>query len=295
MSEPSSSHFVKTRLVDNAWLVVVLLLLIDSLHFVFARLLLPHLPPVTSAMYVLMIGVVGVGLVWRRWGAIRPAVFRRHIWFFLGIGFLTATSTFFNYSVVAFIDPGTASLLSRASILFGLGLGVIWLQERLTRIQAIGAAVAIVGVFIISFQPGDYLRLGALIVLASAFMYALHAALVKRYGAQLGLVEFFFFRLACTAGFLFVFAAGQGKLVWPNRQAWLFLLLNGAIGVMIGRGLYYVALRRLKLSVHSLVLALSPVVTIGWTLLLFGIAPTTQQLIGGAAIIIGVLMVTMRY
>lgn len=280
------------RLVDRVPLVVACLLLIDSLHFVFARFLWPHLPPVTSAMYVLGIATVEVAFLVGFWNRIHFGVFRHHPWFFLSIGFLAAASTTLNYAAVGFIDPGTASLLSKASILFGVGLGLVWLRERLTALEAMGAVLAIIGVFIITFQPGDYLRLGSLMVLASALMYALHAALVKHHGTGMSLAEFFLFRLLCTTGFLFLFSAGWGELTWPGRQAWLILLLAGTISAMIGRGLYYMALRRLRLSLHSIFLTLSPVVTIGWTLLLFGIRPTPQQLLGGAGVIAGVWLVT---
>jgi drug/metabolite transporter (DMT)-like permease len=65
------------------------------------------------------------------------------------------------------------------------------------------------------------------------------------------------------------------------------------VDVVISRTLYYVALRRLKMSVHSIVLALSPVAAICWSLLLFDTFPTPQQLLGGAAVILGVLLVTV--
>jgi drug/metabolite transporter (DMT)-like permease len=281
------------RLIDNVPLVVVFFLLVDSLHFIFARLLVPYLPPGTSAMYVLGIATVEIAIFTMIWGRIRFDIFRRYIWFFLGVGFLVAASTALNYTSVAFIDPGTASLLSRTSVLFGLVFGLLWLRERLTAFESAGALVAIVGVFVITFQPGDYFRLGSLMVLASAFMYALHAALVKRHSGEMGLEEFFLFRLACTTGFLFLFATSRGELVRPGWQAWLILFLAGTIDVAISRGLYYMALRRLKLTHHSLVLTLSPVTTILWTLLLFGVRPTVQQLIGGAAVLAGVLMVTV--
>ncbi|MFQ5613910.1 MAG: EamA family transporter [Anaerolineae bacterium] len=185
-----------TRLIDNSPLIVSLLLLVDSLHFVFARLLLPHLPPSASAFYVL----------------------------------------------------GVAT-----------------------------------GVFIITFQPGDYLRIGSLLVLVSTFLHALHAALVKRYGGRLDFTAFFLFRLASTTGFLFVIAAVRGGLVWPGSRAWLLLALVGTVDVIVSRALYYLALRRLRMSLHSIVLTLSPVATILWSMLLFGSRPSLQELLGGLA------------
>jgi drug/metabolite transporter (DMT)-like permease len=272
---------VQTRLIDNVPLVVIFLLISDSLHFVFARLLLPYLPPTTSSMYVLGIATVEM------------AIFAA-VWFFLTIGFLVAASTALTYVSVVFIDPGTASLLSKTAVLFGLGFGIIWLRDRLTTFESIGALAALAGTSIITFQPGDYLHLGSLIVIASAFMYALHTALVKRQDGDMSLVEFFLFRLACTTGFLFLFAASRGELVRPPAwQAWLLLILTGTVDVTVSRGLYYLALRRLTLSHHSLILTLSPIASIVWTLLLFGVSPTVQQLIGGVAILAGVLMVTV--
>lgn len=283
-----------TRLENNELLLVTMLLLVDSLHFVFARLLLPHISPGVSAVYVMAIGTIEIGLLGLFQRRLHFSILRKHLGFFLAIGFLIGISTNINYESVAFIDPGTASLLSKASILFGLGFGLFWLREKFSLIQVGGALVAVVGVFVIAFQPGDYLRAGSLLILGSAFMYALHAATVKRYGGRIEFLSFFFFRLLCTTGFLFLFALGRQTLVWPSSRSWVLLALAGTIDVVISRLFYYASLRRLKMSLFSIVLTLSPVATILWSLLLFDTLPTLQQLLGGAAVILGVLIVTLN-
>jgi drug/metabolite transporter (DMT)-like permease len=63
---------------------------------------------------------------------------------------------------------------------------------------------------------------------------------------------------------------------------------------VISRTLYYVVLRRLEMSIHSIVLTLSPVAAVLWSLLLFDTLPTLQEFLGGAAVILGVLIVTIR-
>ncbi|NIV28941.1 MAG: EamA family transporter [Anaerolineae bacterium] len=283
-----------SRPANRGFILVTALLIVDSLHFVFARLLLPHISPGVSAMYVLAVGTAEVAL----FGLIRRRLHLRMLgqrgWFFLAIGFLVAASTNINYEAVAFIDPGTASLLSQASILFGLGLGLFWLREKLTLTQVGGALLAVTGVFVITFQPGAYLRLGSLLVLCSAFMYALHAAIAKRYGEQIDFVDFFFFRLLFTTSMLLLFAVVRRALVWPSARAWPLLVLVGTVDVVISRTLYYVVLRRFRMSIHSIVLTLSPVAAVLWSLLLFDTLPTLQEFLGGAAVILGVLIVTMR-
>jgi drug/metabolite transporter (DMT)-like permease len=267
--------------------------LVDSLHFVFARSLLPHLPPETSALLVLGVGTIETAVFLGLRREIRPAVFRRHVRFFLAIGFLIATSTVINYTAVAFVDPGTASLLGKTSVLFSLGLGILWLGDRLRRNQALGIVLAVAGVFLISFQPGDYLRLGSLLVLFSTFLYTLHTAVVKRYGDDIQFANFFLFRVATTTAFLLLFAVGRSQLVWPGAAGWLLVILAGTVDVVISRVLYYLALRRMTMSIHAIILTLSPVITIFWSLILFGERPGWLGIVGGAAVIAGVLLVTL--
>lgn len=281
-------------LLNNVPLVVTILLLLDSLHFVFARLLRNYLPPVPAALFVLGFATLetAVFLLWRR--KIQLGILRQHIWFFAAIGLLVAGATSLSFTSVRYVDAGTASMLAQTSTLFALAFGLFWLREKLHRVELLGAGVALLGIFVISFQPGDVLRLGSLLVLASAFLYALHAAVVKRYGQAMDFANFFLFRVGSTSFFLllFVLAQGQESWQWPSGVAWLVLLLVGTVDVVCSRVLYYLALRRLQMSHHAIVLTLSPAIAILWSLLLFGEAPTWQGFLGGTAVLLGVMIVT---
>ena len=292
MINPSSN--IPIAPIQNRFLLIAALTLVDSLHFVFARLLLPYISPSVSAMYVLAFATLEVGIFGVLSKTINVMSMRRNPVFFLIIGFLVAASTNINYEAVAFIDPGTASLLSQTSIIFGLVLGLFWLRDKLSRNQLFGAIIAILGVLIITFQPGDYLRLGSLMVLMSSFLYALHTAITKRYGSDIKFVDFFFFRLLCTTLFLFIFSLGRQQLALPSWKALILLILVGTVDVVISRTLFYVALRRMDMSIHAIILTLSPVATVLWSLLLFSTFPTWGQIIGGAAVLLGVLIVTLN-
>jgi len=281
-------------LTENKPVLIATLLLIDSLHFVFARMLLPHIRPEFSAMYVMAVGTVQVGLFAFLRKRLSLAVVFRNFWFFTAIGLLVALSTIINYEAVALIDPGTASMLRMTSILFGIGFGLFWLKERLSRCQVVGSLVALCGVFTITFQPSVSLRIGSVLILLSAFMYALHAAMTKRFGEKMDFIDFFFYRLLFTTGILFLMALGRKTFVFPDRTAWMLLLLVGTLDITISRALYYLALRFLKISIHAIILTLSPVVAVLWSLALFDVLPNPQQLAGGAAVIAGVLLVLLQ-
>ena len=290
---PSVKTTGRPVVVSNVVLMAVLLVF-DSLHFVFAKLLHAYISPAVSVFYVLGVSTVEVGLFALAQKRLHLRTLKRYFWFFLAIGFLIAASTNINYEAVAYLDPGTASLLSQTSILFGLGFGVLWLRDKLTHRQIGGAVLATLGVFVISFQPGDYLRLGSLMVVGSALMYALHTALTKRHGSEIDFLDFFFGRLLFTTGVLFCFSAARGALAWPTATAWGLLVLVGTVDVALSRALYYVALRRLTMSMHTLILTITPILAVCWSLLFFRVTPTAAQLAGGAAIVVGVLLITRK-
>jgi drug/metabolite transporter (DMT)-like permease len=278
--------------------IVIMLLLVDSLHFVFARLLRPYLPPTTSSFYYMTVATIQIALFAAVRRQINWRIFRDHAWFFMIIGLLIAAATAMSFSAVTYIDPGTASLLSRMNTIFAMGFGLFWLKERLSPKEKMGAVVAVIGVFIISFQLGDtssQLWLGTVLVLGATFAYALHAAVVKRHGEEMDFTNFFLFRMMTSILFLLIFAVGRGEMVWPTGpQVWWILLLAGTVNVTISRSVYYLVLRRFKLTNLTILLTLSPAVTILWSLALFGERPSLQGILGGVVVIIGVILATMR-
>ncbi|MCA9951523.1 MAG: DMT family transporter [Anaerolineales bacterium] len=275
--------------------IVVVLLVVDSFHFVFARLLLPFLPPMASSFYYMAIAMLLIALYAGVRRQINWHVFRDNAQFFILIGFLIAIATSISFTAVSYIDPGTASMVARMGTVFALGFSIFWLKERLVRGQQIGAVVAVIGVFVISFQLGDttgVLWLGTLLVLIANFSYALHAAIVKKNGQEIDFTNFLLFRMVTSVLFLFVFAVGRGEMVWPaGQQVWWILLVTAVVNVIISRSLYYMSLRHFNLSFLTILLTLTPVLTILWSILLFGERPSLQGFLGGTAVIVGVFLV----
>ena len=74
---------VASTFLGNAPLVIGVLLVVDSLHFVFARLLAPHLPGGTAALYVLAVATLEVTVFLAIKGTIRPRLFLQNATFFL--------------------------------------------------------------------------------------------------------------------------------------------------------------------------------------------------------------------
>ena len=79
-------------------LLVAGLLLVDSLYYIFARLLLPLLPPTAGAMYMTVLGTVEIAVLLR--GRIDLAVLGRHGWLFLAVGVLVGLNASMGFTAV---------------------------------------------------------------------------------------------------------------------------------------------------------------------------------------------------
>ena len=268
--------------------LTAMMLITDSMYFVFARLLQPFLPPEQATLYSMTTGMLLVAGFAAYKKRLRFRILFENLGFFLLIGFLIAFASNMSYTAMHYIDPGTASILSQTTIVFGLVWGLVWLREKLTSRQIIGAVIAIAGVAVITFQKGDYLRLGSLIVVLSSLSYSFHSAVVKKYGGKFDFLEFYAFRMICNCLCLLVWAVFTTDFVVPPAGALPYLLLVAAVDICISRPLYYAVLHRYSISILSILLTISPILTVVWSLVLFHTVPTWMQLAGGVAVLSGV-------
>ncbi len=270
------------------------LLIVDSMHYIFAGLIAPLIAPPASSFYLMIIAALEVGIYAAITGRLRWQTFWQHRWFFLSIALLIGSGTILSYVAVFFINPGVASLLGKLGTIFTVFFGVVWLREKLNKWQLGGGVVAIIGAAVIVFHPGEFHLIGSLLVLIGNFLYALHAVIVKRYGSEMDFVEFFFWRIATTAAVIFLITVGSGRFVQPTPKARLMLIVAGTIDITFSRSLYYLTMRKLPVSIHAIVLTLSPAVAVLWTLLFFNTPPTLQQLFGSLLVLGGVLLVSLK-
>lgn len=284
-------------ILNNTPLAIGILLLFDSMHLIWARSLNHSLHPIAASFWVLGFATVEIAIFLIATRQADLTVFKENFRFFITIGLLVAIATSMNYTAVHYVDAGTASMLSRSSTIFAIAFGVIWLKDRLTLLQWIGAIIALGGVLIISFQPVRSFQIGALLVLGSAFAYALHAAIVKKYGGEIDFANFMLFRVGTIAFVLFLFLIGVPIVsaepihFLPNGFEWIALLIVATVDVVFSRVFFYWSLRKIELSFHSIFLVLAPVVTILWSYLFFGETPNLQTYIGGAIVILGIFVV----
>ena len=78
MTKLPNDALPSNKLLQNVPFVLLVLLLVDSLHFVFARLLLPYLPPTASSFYYMAIATLVIAVYTAARRRIQWQLFRQH-------------------------------------------------------------------------------------------------------------------------------------------------------------------------------------------------------------------------
>ena len=198
------------------------------------------------------------------------------------------------------VDAGTASLVLQSAPVMVALLAAVFLGERFTATKAVGLALAIVGVGLISTSgsgsgdPGSDL-LGVLLCALAALVYAVSLIVQKPLMATLPAIEVT--AVACAVG-----AAAclpwAGRLVEETAAAptssVLWMVYLGLFPTAIGFTCYAYALNHMPASNLAVTTYLIPVITIVMAWLLLDETPASLAYVGGIVTLVGVSIARRR-
>ncbi len=178
-----------------------------------------------------------------------------------------------------------------------------FIGERLTANKLVGLAVATVGAAIVIAAAtgltftgerlaGDLLMLGGA---ACWSVYAILGAINTRHGSPLGVTA-----IACLAGAAMLFPLGflehgyADVPTWP-LGAWLDIAYLVVFATTIGFVLFYWAVRRFGAGLASMVSYLVPIFALVQAVVILGEHPALLEIVGGAIILVGVRVATVRF
>lgn len=163
-------------------------------------------------------------------------------------------------------------------------------------IATLGAAVVIGAATGLTFTGerllGDLLMLGGA---ASWSAYATIGAITTRHGSPLGVTA-----IASIAGAAMLFPLGflehgyADVLSWPIG-AWLDIAYLVVFATIVGFVLFYWAVRRFGAGMASMVSYLVPIFALVQAVLILGEQPAPLEIVGGAIILAGVRVATLRF
>lgn len=214
----------------------------------------------------------------------------------LGIIDIASNMAFFM-AIRAIPDPSVTSFLGNLFPVFLSILGVSFLKERFTVIEAIGAALAILGAFIISYTGEldwrNFLIPGTGLVVINTFFAATVSVIVKK-NVDKASPEVFNLN---SNGWIFLFFIGffllSGESAVIPLSAFKNIALAAFFGSFVGLLSFFYSYRYITASRSSIIQSLKGIFVLIIAYFYFGNFPLVIQLWGGGITVAGVLLMTM--
>ena len=206
------------------------------------------------------------------------------------IGLLNAVGSISLFFALDAIGPSLTGFFARFSTIFIVILSVLFLGERLGKIEIIGAIIILIGSMSISYSGGPTVAEGMAFALLSAIMLAIVQTLSKKYieeirPASLNALRTLFLFLSVLA-----MVSVTGNLYVPSPATVALLFTAGLSGAFLSAYLRYRAMELIDLSKIALIRAMDPLVIGTYSFFLLGEMLSTTELIGSFIVFAGLMI-----
>ena len=196
-------------------------------------------------------------------------------------------------------DASSATIVGQIGVPLTLLLSVGILGESIGWRRGLGIILAIGGAAIVTWDPhGFTMSFGLLMVAASAFCLALGSVLAKQmphigplqFQAWVGLISFV--PLAIASGIF-----EHAELAAAENPGWKLLaatFYSAGVGSVFGFAAYYSLLQKYEANLVVPLTLLTPLMTIGLSMIIFGDTLDLRTLLGAGLALAGVLVIVVR-
>lgn len=209
---------------------------------------------------------------------------------------IVSNITFF-LAIQTIPDPSVTSFLGNLFPVFLSILGITFLKERFTRVEALGAMIAVAGAFAISYS-GDmswskFFIPGTGFVVINTLFAATVSVIIKK-NVNRSSPEIFNLN---SNGWLFIcfifYFINSGQALEIPATAFQNIALSAFFGSFIGLLSFYYSYRYMAASRSSIIQSLKGIFVLIIAWFFFGNFPLPIQLAGGAVTIAGVVIMTL--
>jgi drug/metabolite transporter (DMT)-like permease len=283
-------------------LVWLILAVIWGTTWIFIKIGLGDLPPITFAAARFLLAVVILFPVIRIQKIPLPRA--RAEWKLIA---LTGVLQFsLNYSMVfwseQYISSGLAAVLQATITVFGLGLAWIFLpNERITKLKIAAVVIGIIGVAVIFI---DQLRIesvmafaGSVAIVIGAYAAAQASILVKAKGTAIHPASLVFSQMICGLPLILIYAFVTEGNPLSHNWSWqaigcvLYLTLAGTIAAF---WLYYWLLARIESTKAMMISLVTPLLAVIIGNIFLGETLPPQTLFGGLLILASIALIVFR-
>ncbi len=256
---------------------------------------LAHIQPLVMNGFIFSIATVILAFVTLFSNGFRAA-FRqtRQGWFWLAM--FTACSWLAIWAFWAGVqkmDPSLAAFINRLEVLIAITLGIIFLGERLNRIETLGAVVSVVGIIVMKMTLRIEYSEGFWLVLIGAILFGVTEFVSKVAVKHVDPVALAFVRNMFLAVMYWIVVLAGGISFDGIGRVWIGVLALGLLGPVMARMAYLLALKRIELSKVAVISQSQPVFVIIIALLALGQLPSVKEIYGGVLLTAGCLIMIL--
>jgi drug/metabolite transporter (DMT)-like permease len=291
-----------SRFLNLKFLVWFILCVIWGSTWIFIKVGLEDLPPITFAVARFLLGVILLFAVIRVQKIPLPKTWKE--WRLIALTGVLQFSV--NYSMVfwseQYITSGLAAVLQSMITVFGLVLAWIFLpSERITPVKIFAVFLGIIGVGVIFY---DQLKVqnfmafaGCVAVVVGSYAAAQASILIKAKGGMVHPASLVFGQMMCGLPAIIIYSlvaeSNPFTLHWSWKAIFCVLYLT-IFGTIAAFWLYYWLLSRIESTKAMMISLVTPLlaVIIGWVILGETLPPQTG--FGGVLIIAGIWLIAMR-
>lgn len=194
-----------------------------------------------------------------------------------------------------------AFLLCTAPLLTAFLSAAFYKEDRLTRRLLMGSMLALCGVGLIVFGGKEGLKVspaGDLLTLCAAFSWACYSLVIRRlsgrYPVSFITRKVFFYGVLTILPLFAVFPFRQNTAILCRPEVWSNLLFLALIASLVCFVAWNVALKKIGVLHTSNYIYLSPLVTLGASMLILGEGLTLCSAVGAICILCGVYWAEKR-
>jgi drug/metabolite transporter (DMT)-like permease len=288
------------------WLLPAAFLLLGAIwgsSFAWIKVAVEEIPPATLVAWRMTLGAVGMVAMLLLWHVRLPRSARELVPLAV-MGAINAAIPIFLISWgEQFVDSGTAAVLNSLVPIFSLVIAGLALRtEPVTALRVAGLTLGFIGAAMLAGRELELRTdasglIGALAVVVAAISYAAGASFAKyrirhthRYvvaGGTLVFAALYMWVLALVADGGFIVPAQVDTIV---SIAWL-----GILGSFVAYLLFFFLIEHLGATMASMVTYMFPVIGVGIGVLLLGERMDAWLAIGTALVVVGIVIVTLRY
>ncbi|SDS58903.1 DMT family transporter [Microterricola viridarii] len=191
------------------------------------------------------------------------------------------------------VPAGTASIIVAAAPLVSVAVARLLFSERISAVTIVGSAIALAGVaFVCLARAGVSLSASVWIVVAAMVVqgvyHPLQRPLLQRYTS----VEVACYAMVAGTVMTLPFVPlGWEEMLGAGAGPWLAAVYLGLLPSALGFVLWAYAVARMPVAVSTSLLYLVPPVAVLIAWLWLGELPIPAELLGGAVVILGVLII----